>query len=158
MDHGSINKTHRVTHCLRPNVYYELTDGCELFLANLRCVYYHGDGPGGTAADNEDSIEAYNAETDTSASCSSPVGLTTTGTSDYPLVSQSSPLPPTSHPATAVTGVDDSGSSTCSEPSPLVRTPIVKNAPDLYEVQQASPPSSPHKTTLSSSSGNLKHD
>ena len=27
-------------HCLRPKVFYELTDGCELILANLPCKYY----------------------------------------------------------------------------------------------------------------------
>ena len=27
-------------HCLRPKVFYELTDGCDLILANLPCKYY----------------------------------------------------------------------------------------------------------------------
>ena len=41
MDLNSRNKTYRRTHCLRPNIYYELTDGVELTLSNVRCQYFH---------------------------------------------------------------------------------------------------------------------
>ena len=43
MDLGSRNKTYRNTHCLRPNTYYELTNGVQLTLADISCQYFHGD-------------------------------------------------------------------------------------------------------------------
>lgn len=30
---------------MRPNAYYELTDGCELTLADIRCQYFFGPPP-----------------------------------------------------------------------------------------------------------------
>lgn len=41
MDANSINSTCRRTHPLKPNIYYELTNGVELKLADIRCIYYH---------------------------------------------------------------------------------------------------------------------
>ena len=40
MDKNTINNTYRRTHCLKPNVYYELIDEIELKLADIRCIYY----------------------------------------------------------------------------------------------------------------------
>ena len=43
MDLDSRNKTYRKTHSLRPNTYYELTNGVELTLADIQCQYFVGD-------------------------------------------------------------------------------------------------------------------
>lgn len=127
MDHKSSNQTHRHSHCLRPSVFYELTDGCELLLANIRCMYYHGDIPGTSVEQEEDeNIEAYEAETDNSTPASP------TDSNKVPLIPSSLPAhSPTSGASVGDKAKEDknpmaispcagneSGSSTCGEPSP----------------------------------------
>ena len=43
MDMDSRNKTHRNTHCLHPNIFYELTNGIQLTLADVKCQYFIGE-------------------------------------------------------------------------------------------------------------------
>ena len=142
MDHDSRNKTYRNRRCIRPNVYYELTDGCELFMSTLRCVYYHGTSPEDTmvmelneSKENDDDI--YNAETDASTPCSptdKPVENLPKIT--IPAPQQSTPLK-----------LDDSGSSTtCGELSPSPHQ-LKLNVPVNHV------PSSPPSTCNAFSSG-----
>ena len=49
---------------LRPNAFYEITHGCELTFADIKCVYYIGSLPEeeeeeGEAAANEEATQAY---------------------------------------------------------------------------------------------------
>ena len=48
---------------LRPNAFYELTHGCELTFADIKCVYYIGSLPEEEeeeeAAANEEATQAY---------------------------------------------------------------------------------------------------
>ncbi len=54
MDLDSRNKTYRRAHCLRPNTYYELTNGIKITLADMECQYFIGDVNNG----EEDSTDA----------------------------------------------------------------------------------------------------
>ena len=145
MDYNSSNQTHRHSHRLRPSVFYELTDGCELLLANIRCVYYHGDITGTSAErEDEENVEDYEAETDTSTPASP------ANSSKVCLVPSSLPAPAVSEigvgkntkeeKADAV--VDGSGSSTCSEasPGPLAQGQGVVNPAPLYHEEPSPPP------------------
>lgn len=40
MDLGTKGKTKRRSHVLKPNVYYELSDGIDLTLGDLKCQYF----------------------------------------------------------------------------------------------------------------------
>ena len=124
MDHGSNNKTYRNRHCIRPNVYYELTDGCELFLSTVHCVYYHGNSPEGDTVDQnefkEENVDddAYNVETDASTSCSPTESSKPLPVQSPLLVSPKITIPVIPLQSTPL-NLDDSGSSTtCGELSP----------------------------------------
>ena len=58
MDLNSRNKTHRNTHCLRPNTYYELTNGIQLKLADLDCQYFIGDYRDDSSIEDEELSDA----------------------------------------------------------------------------------------------------
>lgn len=59
---------------LRPNAFYELTHGCQLTLADIKCVYYidslpedEGAEEGEEDAESEEATQAYGVDDDTAA-------------------------------------------------------------------------------------------
>lgn len=44
---------------LRPNAFYELTNGCELVFADVRCQYYVGLPPNAAAPGDMEQTQAY---------------------------------------------------------------------------------------------------
>ncbi|XP_064397115.1 uncharacterized protein LOC135343983 isoform X3 [Halichondria panicea] len=56
-DLGSRNKTFRRKVALKPNIYYELTDGVQVTLANITCYYLIGNGQEEAANDEREVSE-----------------------------------------------------------------------------------------------------
>ena len=58
---------------LRPNAFYELTHGCQLTFADIKCVYYINSLPEdegaeeGEEEDNEEATQAYGVDDDAAA-------------------------------------------------------------------------------------------